>query len=88
MEWPLVDLYYDSFVNDVEGQTEMVELLLRWGCDLGTREHNMTALHWAAERGHSTCVQRLLQAGINPNCQIKHTYQGKLKISNLFSVAW
>ena len=61
----------------VAGQTEMLELLLRWGCYLGSGAHTMTALHWAAERGHTACVQRLLQAGISPNSQLKHTYQGE-----------
>ena len=46
----------------------MVKLLTRWSCDLGSDSDRLTAIHWAAERGHAECVEVLLKAGAKANC--------------------
>ena len=44
----------------------MVKLLTRWSCDLGSGDR-LTAIHWAAERGHADCVEVLLKVGAKAN---------------------
>ena len=50
------------------GQLAVVDLLLRRGFDVNTREQgdNTTALHWAAAAGKVDVVERLLSAGVDP----------------------
>ena len=55
----------------------MVKLLIRWKCDQDDDNHNLTAVHWAAERGHADCLEVLLQAGRNPNCATYYEYYGE-----------
>ena len=50
------------------GQLAVVDLLLRRGFDVNTKEQgdNTTALHWAAAAGKVDVVKRLLEAGVDP----------------------
>lgn len=49
------------------GQLAVVDLLLRRGLDVNTKEKgdNTTALHWAAAGGHLDIVRRLIAAGVD-----------------------
>jgi catechol 2,3-dioxygenase-like lactoylglutathione lyase family enzyme len=52
-----------------EGHLDCVNLLLRLGFDVNTRDRldHATALHWAAQGGHLAVVKRLLAAGADIN---------------------
>ncbi|XP_047101155.1 TD and POZ domain-containing protein 1-like [Schistocerca piceifrons] len=55
-----------------EGAVEEVRLLFAAGADVGARDGGgLTALHWAAERGHAAVVQLLLllSAASDPNAR-------------------
>lgn len=45
------------------GHDNMVRLLLAKGADIGKPGGNMTALHWACERGHIAVIRTLIEAG-------------------------
>ena len=53
-----------------KGYTQMVELLLSQGADLGaTAGEDFTALHFAARGNHHKTVETLLKHGADPNAQ-------------------
>lgn len=45
---------------------DVVDVLLRWGVDVDIRMRGMTALEWAARRGHEDMVLHLLGHGATP----------------------
>jgi ankyrin repeat protein len=53
------------------GHLDCVDLLLRLGFDVNTRDRldNASALHWAAQEGHLDIVERLLAAGADVDGQ-------------------
>ena len=54
----------------LDGQTEMVEALLRHGVDVNARTHEgRTALMFAVINMHATTVQTLLRYGADVNAQ-------------------
>jgi ankyrin repeat protein len=50
-----------------EGHLDCVDVLLRHGFDIATRDRfdNATALHWAAQHGSLALVKRLIDAGLD-----------------------
>ena len=60
----------------------MVKLLTRWSCDQGSDSGGLTAIHWAAERGHAECVEVLLKAGAKVNSSTNNGYCSKYEISS------
>lgn len=47
-----------------KGYPACVDVLLRWGADVGARdEMGFTALHWALVKGSYACIQKLVEYG-------------------------
>lgn len=55
------------------GQTDMVELLLEYACDVNVRnDQGWTPLHEASSARMEEIVGLLLNSGANPNLQDEH----------------
>ena len=50
------------------------------------QENGMTALNWAAQKGHKQVVDVLLKAGASPDIQDKVPYSGKFLYGANFHV--
>ncbi|XP_070541535.1 ankyrin repeat and SOCS box protein 7-like [Ptychodera flava] len=64
------------------GYEDVVKVLLEKGANPNLRDRfDVTAAHWASEKGHAKCLKLLLDSGANPNVSIKYSIQGEAPVN-------